>query len=996
MKPEVFLNTPFRALQRYRDLAYLASALVLRVFGVLASLKFDGLVMPILYLLGKYKRMRKRLFAADHAFKITSFGKWLKNHEFLSTSIVFLALILLFFSPTLVQGKLPLSTSYLYQMSPWASYSQQFKPDMVSNNVLSDVYDSGIPMMNFFYTEIHHGEYPLWVPYVNSGIPYGLLLPSAIFTIHFLAIILAGTKWGTILYMSLKIYIAGISTYYYLRYRQFARFSALFGSLTLMFSAYIIVNGMEEVADSVVYAPVILYFAERFIREKQPWLFYGLIISVAVTFASGFPSVTMYTLITVTIYLAYRNLVEIRDQAFSHRIKNLFYIASAFLIGILLLSFTLLPTYEFFKDVNIGYRVGRGAITLNWIAVGRLINPNTCGNPVESAWVCKGNYNTSALYTGLLPLMLVPFSLANKKHRTTSLFFFGVAVLILIIVFGVGSANEIVGNLPLFNFNPNTRMIALLPLCAAFVAAIGADQLTKTNNRMGYLSIIFFALLIGWCIYFFDNFPLASAVDKLTREYFLNQRFFTVMLLLCYSLIIVLLLAIKERTFITGIRVLLLAINFVELSLFFGDYQGASYPETFYPETPAITFLSSKLPNYERIAIIGRHFVPNMPLYYSINSLTGHAFADVAFKSDLDLINPGIYANGTTQPLFSPSLINLTSPLLDAYRVRYVVTSPSEAPIWWISMADQEEYNQIYALNKLNSFSQSMTIVRNGYAGIFEIKISTSGTKTIPANVKISSGNNPLTEFDGQLAQQDNGFYSINLPNLLLKQGQHITFEITPDKNLLPANSALYAVNFDIYNGGSMILDGKETGGDLAFALLQYDSTIAQKYKLVHTGDLNIFENMDLGNELPVVNKFVYSNRASCASKLNQINPASEAVVDDQGLMNLVKNSPDSSSSSAQIREYTANSVLIDASTYQASMVILSDTYYPGWQATIDGKQTKIYRVDCDMRGIVVTPGKHVIEMDYDPLSFKIGLGISMFTFVGLALASVVIAWRRP
>lgn len=76
-------------------------------------------------------------------------------------------------------------------------------------------------------------------------------------------------------------------------------------------------------------------------------------------------------------------------------------------------------------------------------------------------------------------------------------------------------------------------------------------------------------------------------------------------------------------------------------------------------------------------------------------------------------------------------------------------------------------------------------------------------------------------------------------------------------------------------------------------------------------------------------------------------------------------------------------------------MVVLSDAYYPGWQATVDGSPANIYRVDCDMRGVIVAPGQHTIIMSYHPFSFKVGMGISLFSFVGLGSIGVVLMVRR-
>lgn len=64
-------------------------------------------------------------------------------------------------------------------------------------------------------------------------------------------------------------------------------------------------------------------------------------------------------------------------------------------------------------------------------------------------------------------------------------------------------------------------------------------------------------------------------------------------------------------------------------------------------------------------------------------------------------------------------------------------------------------------------------------------------------------------------------------------------------------------------------------------------------------------------------------------------------------------------------------------------MVILADTYFPGWQATVDGKTVKVYQPYGVLRGVVVEKGTHLIEYRFRPLSVQLGAGLTLLGFIG-------------
>ncbi|MGQ9626845.1 MAG: YfhO family protein [Anaerolineae bacterium] len=102
-------------------------------------------------------------------------------------------------------------------------------------------------------------------------------------------------------------------------------------------------------------------------------------------------------------------------------------------------------------------------------------------------------------------------------------------------------------------------------------------------------------------------------------------------------------------------------------------------------------------------------------------------------------------------------------------------------------------------------------------------------------------------------------------------------------------------------------------------------------------------------------------------------------------------------SEASQIRalRYEPNQVKIEAVLRERGYLFLSDTYYPGWRAYVDGREAEILRANYAFRALALPPGEHSIFFKYDPLSFKIGAFVSAAAWVGLGLAFSFLRWKR-
>jgi hypothetical protein len=84
-----------------------------------------------------------------------------------------------------------------------------------------------------------------------------------------------------------------------------------------------------------------------------------------------------------------------------------------------------------------------------------------------------------------------------------------------------------------------------------------------------------------------------------------------------------------------------------------------------------------------------------------------------------------------------------------------------------------------------------------------------------------------------------------------------------------------------------------------------------------------------------------------------------------------------------EILSESNNRIQFLARSAEDNILVLSDTYYPGWKAFVDGKETKIYRADYAFRAIPLNAGTHRVEFVYDPISFKLGAGVTLLGIMG-------------
>jgi hypothetical protein len=92
------------------------------------------------------------------------------------------------------------------------------------------------------------------------------------------------------------------------------------------------------------------------------------------------------------------------------------------------------------------------------------------------------------------------------------------------------------------------------------------------------------------------------------------------------------------------------------------------------------------------------------------------------------------------------------------------------------------------------------------------------------------------------------------------------------------------------------------------------------------------------------------------------------------------------------ITQASENEIKMISTNHDSAYLVLTDTYYPGWEAAIDGKSVPVLRCNYAMRAIELPPGEHHISFSFRPPLFRIGAWVSLLS---LFLLFVLCILRR-
>jgi hypothetical protein len=158
-------------------------------------------------------------------------------------------------------------------------------------------------------------------------------------------------------------------------------------------------------------------------------------------------------------------------------------------------------------------------------------------------------------------------------------------------------------------------------------------------------------------------------------------------------------------------------------------------------------------------------------------------------------------------------------------------------------------------------------------------------------------------------------------------------------------------------------------------------------YRLVHSGDVKVYEHLGVLPRAWVVGQAEAADDATALARLAdpEFDVGQTVLLADGGAA-----VNDGTTRAAVISAYAPERVVVQAEG--PGTLLLTDAYYPGWSATVDGQPADILRADVMFRAVTLPAGKHEVVFSYAPRSVTVGLWVSGLAW--LALAGILIAAR--
>ena len=170
------------------------------------------------------------------------------------------------------------------------------------------------------------------------------------------------------------------------------------------------------------------------------------------------------------------------------------------------------------------------------------------------------------------------------------------------------------------------------------------------------------------------------------------------------------------------------------------------------------------------------------------------------------------------------------------------------------------------------------------------------------------------------------------------------------------------------------------------------------RFQLTHSGDVKIYENLDVLPRAFVVRDSVLAvddEAALVAMASPTFDPAATVVMSSDaswspGGDGEVGECGDGSDE-VLIQNDAPELIKLSVVTCSPGYLVLTSAYYPGWEVTVDGRAATLHRADLLFSAVPLEAGRHEVVYAFKPVSVRVGAAVSVAALACIAGLSLTV-----
>ena len=560
------------------------------------------------------------------------------------------------FAPALSPSQTLSPADIVLEAHPWKALAPDRAP---ANPLMGDVAFMFHPWLLYGAREVAHGRLPLWNPHAFAGAPaFANPQTAYLFPLHWLMLVL-GAPLGVTIITLLKLVIAGVGTYAFLRLVPVSPLPALLGAIAFMWSGPLVVWMQWSYGSTMATVPVLMVATEMFVREPRRRRVAILALALALVILSGYPQGAFVAIMLAGAWAASRSW---RRAAI---VPTALRFGLAGTLGLGLAAVQILPFVEYLFVSSVFFQRNALSPPRFFPVEGALtaLMPLLFGIPTQGNFSGPLNFNEIQVHVGVPALLTASLAASIVVPKRAVAFSAVVLVVGVSVVYDLPPLSPLLSAVPPFSLIASQRCLPAVMFAVAMLAALTLDGLGTVPTQMHPLRTRFTLGL--WTTVF--GVAAGILAWSTLREGGLRGGLVASGALVAATML--LLLHQMRRGGMTS-RLGLVALEVISVVPIAMLYQPSIPSSLFYPAPPAaIRYVQTETAaTKERVINIGW----NLGSLYGLYDVRGYDGMTPRWMEQL--VGPGTVGplgNGGMDITISPEL-----PLFDLLGIRYVVTGP--------------------------------------------------------------------------------------------------------------------------------------------------------------------------------------------------------------------------------------------------------------------------------------------------------------------------------